>query len=108
NDPMVAVLYPVMARLQGNLAGLRELYLRTLSWSAIICASTSVGVALVAHYLVNLVLGPRWRDVEPLMGWLAMSAGVLGLSSGAYTTFDAVGKAYLGARMQWVRLIALV
>ncbi len=41
------------------------------------------------------------------MGWLALSAGVLGLSSGAYTTFDAIGKPHLGAQMQWMRLILL-
>ncbi len=108
NDPMVQVLYPVMAALQGDRARLRDLYLRTLCWSAIICASASVGVTCVAHDMVRVVLGPKWVDVEPLMGWLAMAAGILGLSSGAYTTFDAIGKPRLGAQMQWVRLLILV
>jgi lipopolysaccharide exporter len=107
NDPMVAVLYPVMSKLLGDVERLRELYLRTLGWSAIICAAASVGVALVAPEMVHLVLGPKWVDVTPLMGWLALSAGVLGLSSGAYTLFDAVGLPHIGARMQWVRLVIL-
>ena len=107
NDPLVTVLYSVMARLQGNLSELRALYLRTLGWSAIICLSTSVGVVLVAPELVNLVLGSKWVDVTPLMGWLALSAGLLGLSSGAYVMFDVVGKPHIGARLQWVRLSLL-
>jgi PST family polysaccharide transporter/lipopolysaccharide exporter len=53
-------------------------------------------------------LGEKWNDIEPLMGWLALSTGLLGLSSGAYTTFDAIGKPQLGARMQWLRLVILV
>jgi O-antigen/teichoic acid export membrane protein len=108
NEPMVTALYPVMATVIGDDQRLRELYLRTLCWSAIICASTSVGVTCVAHDLVRLVLGPKWADAEPLVGWLALSAGVLGLSSGAYTTFDVIGRPYLGARMQWTRLLLLV
>jgi O-antigen/teichoic acid export membrane protein len=107
NDPMIAVLYPVMSRLQNDPAQLRVLYLRALGWSAVICASTSVGVALVAPEFVHLVLGPRWIDVVPLMGWLALAAGVSGLSSGAYTLLDAIGLPHIGARMQWVRVILL-
>lgn len=108
NGPMVIALYPVMATVIGDRQRLRDLYLRTLCWSAIICASTSVGVACVAHDLVRFVLGPKWLGAEPLVGWLALSAGVLGLSSGAYTTFDAIGQPYTGARMQWTRLLLLV
>jgi lipopolysaccharide exporter len=107
NGPMVSVLYPVMASMQNDPVRLRQLYLRTLYWSAIICASASVGVTLVAHDMVGFVLGAKWLKAEPLVGWLALSAGMLGLSSGAYTTFDALGKPHLGARMQWVRLIFL-
>jgi lipopolysaccharide exporter len=107
NGPMIAVLYPVMSRVQRDAPRLRALYLRTLCWSAIICASASVGVTLVAHDMVGLVLGQKWLVAEPLVGWLALSAGLLGLSSGAYTTFDALGKPHLGARMQWVRLLFL-
>ena len=108
NAPMVAVLYPVMSRLQNDGVRLRELYLRTLAWSGLICASVSVGITLIAHDFTILVLGPKWLAVEPLIGWLALSAGLLGLSSGAYAIFDVIGKPHLGARMQWTRLIMLV
>jgi len=107
NDPMLAVLFPVMSRYQDDLPQMRALYLRTLSWSAIICMSSSVGITLVAPEFVRLVLGPQWIDVVPLMGWLALSAGVLGLASSAYVLFDATGKPHIGARMQWLRVIVL-
>lgn len=106
-DPIVAALYPVMSRTRSDMAALRRLYLRTFGWSAIICFSAAVGTALVAHDMIRLVLGSRWLDIEPILGWLALATGLLGLSSGAYTAFDAVGRPDIGARMQWTRLIIL-
>lgn len=108
NGPMVSVLYPVMSSVQNDVMRLRELYLRTLQWSAIICAAAGVGVSLVAHDMIALVIGQKWMAAEPFVVWLALSAALLGLSSGAYTTFDSLGKPYLGARLQWVRLTFLI
>jgi len=107
-DPMVAVLYPVMSKARLDPVALRGLYLRAFGWSAVICFSASMGVMMVAHDLVHLVLGAKWFDIEPLMGWLALEAGLLGLCGSAYTAFDAIGKPHLGARMQWVRVAILV
>lgn len=102
-EPLVAVLYSVLAKLQGQPDNLRALYLRTTGWLAIISASTSVGVTLVAPEMVAILLGPQWQDVVPLISWLALSAGTLGLGAGTYSLFDVIGKPQLGARMQWVR-----
>jgi lipopolysaccharide exporter len=108
NAPMVAVLYPVMSKIQHDPERVRDIYLATLGWSAVICASVGVGVTLVAHDMVLFVLGSKWLMAEPLVGWLALSAGLSGLSSGAYTAFDVRGKPHLGAQMQWIRLLLLV
>jgi O-antigen/teichoic acid export membrane protein len=108
NDPIVTVLYSVMAKVQRNLEEMRSVYLRVFAWSATICISASVGMALVAGEMVPLVLGSRWLDVEPLMGWLALSAGMLGINSAPYVLFDVLGRPHVGARMQWVRLVLLV
>jgi lipopolysaccharide exporter len=104
NEPMVTVLFPVMARMQNDPALLRQLYMRTLGWSAVICASASVGVALVAPEMVRLVLGKQWLDVIPLMPWLALAAGMSGLRHPAFTILSAIGLPHISARMQWFRL----
>lgn len=106
-EPIVAALYPVMSRTRSDVDALRKLYLRTFGWAATICFSAAVGTTLVAHDLVHLLLGAKWLDAEPIMGWLALAAGLLGLSAGAYTAFDAIGKPQLGARMQWTRVVIL-
>lgn len=106
-NPMVAVLFPVMATVQDDGAKRRQLYLQVLYWSALICTSTAIGVALVANDMVDLVLGAKWQDVKPLMPWLALAFGVLGLSSGVYSAYDVVGRPEVSARLQWTRLAGL-
>jgi O-antigen/teichoic acid export membrane protein len=104
NEPMVSVLYPVMSRINRDAAALRRLYLQVLGWSAAICAATSVGVALVAQDYAWLVLGPNWQHLESLIAWLALAAGLLGLTSGADTLFDTIGRPRRSATLHWIRL----
>lgn len=108
NEPMVAVLYPVMSRLQNDMPALREVYLKTLGWTAFICAATGVGVALVAPDMQQLILGEKWIGIAPLMVWLAIGGSITGLSSGAYSLFDALNQPKVGARMIWIRLFLLI
>jgi O-antigen/teichoic acid export membrane protein len=107
NEPMVAVVYPVLSRLLDDRQAMRDVYMNTLAWSAVICVATGTGVALVADDMVDLVLGPKWTGIGPLMAWLAVGAGISGLSSGSYALFDALGKPHVGARMIWTRTFVL-
>jgi O-antigen/teichoic acid export membrane protein len=102
-NPVVNTLMPVMARVQDDREKRRELYLGTLSWSALICTSASVGVALVAEDMADLVLGPKWHDVWTLMPWFALSWGVVGLTSGVSSVLLALGHPFASARLQWTR-----
>jgi lipopolysaccharide exporter len=103
--PMVSVLFPVMARYQKDPVQLRQLYLRVLGLASIIGASTGIGIALVAPDMVRLVLGQNWVSITPLVGWLAVSASIETLNSGAYTTLDVLGVPHFGARLQWLRVV---
>jgi len=105
--PIVGVMFPVMATVQNDVRKRRELYLDVLYWSALICSSTAIGVALVANDMVDLVLGPKWQDVKPLMPWLALSYGILGLGSSVYTALETIGQPRLSAQMQWMRLLGM-
>ena len=107
NAPMITALFPVMAKVQNDQSKRRELYLRVLYWSALICTSTAIGVALVTSDLVDLVLGPKWGDVKPLMPWLSLAFGILGLSSSVYSAFETIGRPDLSARLQWSRFLVL-
>jgi O-antigen/teichoic acid export membrane protein len=105
--PISAVLFPVMARYQHDHKQLRQLYLRLLGWVLIIGSSTGIGLWLIAPDLVPLVLGQKWVAVTPLVGWLAVTASIDALNSGAYATLDVLGFPHLGARLQWLRVLAM-
>jgi O-antigen/teichoic acid export membrane protein len=107
NEPMVAVLYPVMSRLQQDMAALRDCYLKTLGWTAFICAATGVGVALVAPDMQALILGDKWNGIASMMIWLAIGGAITGLGTSAYSLFDALNQPKTGARMIWIRLAIL-
>ena len=105
NNPMVSVLFPVMAKAQGDRTKVKELYLTVLYWSVLICTSTGIGVALVTDDLVNVVLGPKWIDIKPLVPLLALAYGIAGFSATIFPVFDTLGKPRTPARMQWVSMI---
>jgi O-antigen/teichoic acid export membrane protein len=105
NNPMISVLFPVMSKVQHDRRKLKELYLTVLYWSVLVCTSTGVGVALVTGDLVDVVLGPKWVDVKPLMPWLALAYCISGIGASTFPTFDTIGKPQISARMQWINVV---
>ena len=106
-DPILATLFPVVATIQDDPDQVRALYKRVLYWLCLIAASTSVGVALIANDIVTVVLGPRWSDIAPLMIWLALTSGILGMTDNIFVMLDVIGRPSLSARLQWLRLVIL-
>jgi O-antigen/teichoic acid export membrane protein len=102
-NPMVAALFPVMSKCRQDPVELRRLYLRMLGWSAIICLSTGVGVAMIAKDLVPVVLGAKWIDATPLVVWMALNAATAAVLSGTPILLDVKGLPAVGARIQWSR-----
>jgi len=105
--PFSFALFPVMARLQNEPQKRRQVFLQALYWSSLFCASLAIGTALVASDAVHLILGPKWDSISPMMPWLALSCGVLGLTSSIYSFLDSIGRANLSARLQWSRVLML-
>jgi O-antigen/teichoic acid export membrane protein len=105
--PFSFALFPVMARLQDDPQKRREVFLHALYWSALICSSMAIGMAVVASDVVHLVLGTKWDSISPMMTWLALSCGVIGLTSCIYSFLDSIGLANLSARLQWTRVVVL-
>ena len=106
-EPITVPMFSVMALVQHDREKRRDLYLTLLYWSALICSSAAVGVALVGDDAVDLVLGPQWQDAKPLIPWLALSYGVVGLSAAAFTALETIGQPQTSARLEWLRLAVL-
>lgn len=107
NYPILSALFPVMVKVSHDRAAQRELVQHAIYWSAVICTSISIGVAVVASDMVDLILGPKWSAVKPLVPWLSLYYGVGGLTASVYQTLEAMGAAGTSARLQWLRVFGL-
>jgi lipopolysaccharide exporter len=103
--PMARVLFPYYATLQREPSQLAKAYLDVLSCMALIALSTGVGVALVAQDLVSTVLGQKWAAGAPLIGWLAVGSGILGVSRSANAVLMATGSSRLFALRSWLFVV---
>jgi O-antigen/teichoic acid export membrane protein len=99
--PMARVLFPYYATLQHEPSLLAKAYLDVLSCMGLVALSTGVGVALVADDLVSTVLGQKWAAGAPLIAWLAVGSGILGVSRSANAVVIATGGGRLFALRSW-------
>jgi len=107
NEPMVAVLYPVMSRLQSDMPALRDVYLKNPGMDRFHLRGDGRRRGIGRTRYAAAGAGDKWIGIAPLMSWLAIGGAVAGLSSGAYSLFDALNQPRIGARMIWIRLFIL-
>ena len=100
--PTARALFPVYATLLNQPARLAESYLMVLSAVAVIALSTGIGVALVADDLVAVVLGPQWQGTAPLVAWLAVGSGILGVGRSANVVLSVTGNGRIFAVRNWI------
>jgi lipopolysaccharide exporter len=106
--PIFYALFPVIARFQHDREKRRELFLTVLYWSALICSALAIGIAVVADDFVDLLLGPRWGAIKPLVPWFAFYYGVNSVSGSCYIALESIGLAGTSARLQWMRVLGLI
>jgi lipopolysaccharide exporter len=99
--PAARAVFPVYATLLQDPAKLAHSYLDVLSITAIVALSTGVGVALVADDMVAVVLGAKWTFAAPLVPWLAVAAGMLGVARSVNAVLSVTGNARLSAMRIW-------
>lgn len=75
NPIITRVGFPVMARLQNDLAALKSIYLQTVRMAASINIPAYIALVLFAKDIVDLIYGPKW---EPAATYLRI-LGVWGL-----------------------------
>jgi O-antigen/teichoic acid export membrane protein len=106
--PTARALFPIYATLVSDSARFAQAYLEVLSSVAVIALSTGIGVALVGHDLVTVVLGAKWTAAAPLVGWLAVGSGVLGVARSANAVLVVSGSGSLLAVRNWLFVSLLV
>lgn len=106
-EPIGRVLYPAYSKLYLEPERHRDAYLSALSITMMIAAPGASGLAVVAHDLIPVVLGEQWVAASPLVVWLALGAGILGICHSVNHSINAAGFAFRNAIQTWTRFIVL-
>lgn len=76
NAPIVAVAQPALSALQNDPARYRRYYEKIVFWVALATVPVGVFVAVYAHEITELVLGPAWREAATLIRIFGVAAAI--------------------------------
>lgn len=98
NPTMTRVAFPVFARLQNDLNGLRQSYLKMVNILSTINAPLLFGLSAVAPLLLPLIFGNKWNPAVLLVQILAFYAFVRSVCNPIGSLLLGKGRADLGFR----------
>lgn len=78
---------PVYTQIADDSRRLKRATLKTFGFTSLLLLATSIPILLFPEFLVNLILGPRWLDIVPLVGWLVLAGVTHSLALIGYTLF---------------------
>jgi O-antigen/teichoic acid export membrane protein len=107
SEQIARVLFPAYAKLQHNVPRLREAYLKTLQFSALICCPTAGGVFIMAHELTHVLLGDQWAAAAPVIQVLSL-LGLFTSLANSGPLFLAIGTPQRNTKLQVLRLVLIV
>lgn len=102
------VAFPAYSRIQGDAERLRRAYMQSLDVVAALSVPASVGLALVAPPLVEVLLGERWTTMTVSLQLLALAGLTRALASTSGPLFRAVGRPQMGAKLAGARVAVLI
>jgi len=93
-------LLPRLSGIQDDLAAVREVYFKVLGGISLLSMPIMVGLWSLRVPFTDVVLGPKWMIVAPLLGWLAPVGIMQSLMSTIGSTLTSQGRTaalfYLG------------
>jgi PST family polysaccharide transporter len=96
---LISIMFPVLSRLQDNLAEMGSAFLRANGAIALLTFPMMAGLAAVADPFVRVVLGDQWIPVIPLVQILAPLGALQSITATPGQIFLATGRAAL--RLWW-------
>ncbi len=92
SQPLGRIALPAMSRLQDDLPRLRREYLKSATLMVLAVAPALAAAAVTSVDVVNLVFGPKWDAVAPILAWLAIAGVIQPLHNTTGWIFIAQGK----------------
>ena len=88
-------LFPALSRIQDDKPKVREIYLRVISYIALITFPMMFGLLSVAHIFVPGVLGDKWSPAIPILQILAVAGAVQSIYVTVGDIYQSQGKTRL-------------
>lgn len=101
------VLFSTLSRIQQDLARLRRAYFSVLSLGNLVLFPVCAGIAVAAHELVLVVLGPQWGLAVGLVPWFALAGGCHVVSQLTQLLADARAELNRSLAVQTAYIVAL-
>ena len=102
------VLFSTLSRIQQDLGRLRRAYFSVLSLGNLMLFPICAGIAVAAHELVLVVLGPQWNLAAGLVPWFALAGGCHVVSQLTQLLAEARAELNRSLVVQTVFIVALV
>jgi O-antigen/teichoic acid export membrane protein len=98
----VRVLFPVLARLHGDLPRYRSAYLQTVSSIALVTFPLMGGLFVLAPDFVLVVFGPKWTEMVSVLEVLAWVGMLQSVATTTGTLYISTGNAALALKVTLV------
>ncbi len=102
------VSFPLYAKLQDDLPGLRNAYLKILQLVALVSFPLSGFIIVLAPEFTRIFLGEQWMPAVPAIQILALAGLIRSIITTTIPLFRAVGKPKIETRWQIVRLAVVI
>jgi PST family polysaccharide transporter len=99
NAPLMNVIVPALSRLRDEPAKYREAYFRAVGMLQIVSCPLMAFVVVTAPWVVDVVFGPRWQEVAPILRWLAIAGFLQPLSNSLGWLYISQGRTV--AMLKW-------
>lgn len=102
------VTFPAYSKLQDNLAGLRDAYLKTLKFTAFLSIPLALGIFILAPEFTRIFLGDKWMPMVPAMQALTVWGLIRSLDATTSSVWQALGKPKIPTIFQLAKLLILI
>ncbi len=106
--PINRAVFPGYARMAADLKTLSDGFISVIAVILAIVVPASVGVAVMAGPLVQLLLGEGWLGAIPVIQILALCGAIQAMMSNNMMAYLAMGKVHLPLLVQMVRIAVLL
>lgn len=101
-------MFPVLVRLRDDLPRLRNAYLKEVASIALLTFPLMGGMFILADDFVNVVFGPKWADMVPVLRILVWVGMIQSVTTTTGTLYECTGNAALALKVTFVKTLALV